>query len=240
MCRRQGGSFGAEPFARRLLGLGAVLRAEARQRLVELRIALRRRFWRQCAISGLRPCPSARPVRSPARGRGGSARSGCFAWRPCATAPPPAVSFFGVPVPLIQRDGVFDLGVDIVGKRRRLQQPHRLVDVLRNAGAFLVEGRERVLRFGIAGVGGDAQQFGGAADVLRQRLSVEIEQREIIGRLGVAELGRRTPAVSTASSRLTGPPRPAEPHHRQREHAPRGRRHRRRACTIRRPWHNRA
>ena len=53
-----------------------------------------------------------------------------------------------------------------------------------------VEGGERILRLGIAGVGGHAEQFGGALDVLRQGLAVEIEQREIIGRLGIAELGR--------------------------------------------------
>jgi len=37
-------------------------------------------------------------------------------WRPCATAPPRRVSFFGVPVAVIKRDGVFDFGVDIIGK----------------------------------------------------------------------------------------------------------------------------
>ena len=91
---------------------------------------------------------------------------------------------------VIERDGVFDLGIDIVGERCRLQQPHRLFEVLLNAGAFLVEGRQRILGFRIAGVGGDAKQFRGALEVLRQRLSVEIEQRQIIGGLRVAELGR--------------------------------------------------
>ena len=89
---------------------------------------------------------------------------------------------------------------------------------LGDAGALLVERRERVLRFRIAGVGGDAKQFRGAFDVLRQRLSVEIEQRQIIGRLRVAELGRgrqqlhRLLAVDRAAA-------PGEPEHGEREHA---------------------
>src|SRR3954462_12747991 len=39
-CRRQGGSFGAEPSARRLLRLAAILGTEASQRFVKFRIAL--------------------------------------------------------------------------------------------------------------------------------------------------------------------------------------------------------
>ena len=70
------------------------------------------------------------------------------------------------------------------------EQTGGFVGVLRHTAAFLVEGGERILRFRVAGVGGDTQQFGGALQILRQRLSVEIEQRQIIGRLGTAELGR--------------------------------------------------
>src|SRR5258705_13840914 len=43
--RRQGGSFGAEPFARRILRLGAILRAETGHRFVQFRIALAGGFW---------------------------------------------------------------------------------------------------------------------------------------------------------------------------------------------------
>ncbi len=119
---------------------------------------------------------------------------------------------------IVERDGVFDLGVDIVGERGGLQQPDRLFDVFRHAGAFLVEGRERVLRFRVPCVRGDAQQFSRAPQVLRQCLAVQIKQREVIRGLGIAELGRGGHqfhgflAVDRAAAA-------AEPHHGQREHA---------------------
>src|SRR5205807_2914025 len=76
--------------------------------------------------------------------------------------------------PVIKSDGVFDLGIDVVAQCSRLQQSDRSFDVLGNAGALLVESRQRVLRFRIAGVGGDSKQLRRAFDVLWQCLSVEI------------------------------------------------------------------
>ena len=42
---------------------------------------------------------------------------------------------------------------------------------------------------GIAGFGGDAEQFGGAGEILRELLALEIEQAEIVGGGGMTELG---------------------------------------------------
>src|SRR5204863_9454611 len=60
--------------------------------------------------------------------------------------------------------------------------------ILRYAVAVLVERRKRVLRLGAAGVGGAAQEFGGARHVLAHLPAFEKEQRQIIRGRDVAEL----------------------------------------------------
>src|SRR5712664_4003646 len=211
------GSFFAEPNPRALLGPGTILRTQGRQGLVERGVTLAGGFRNNVPFHRLdlvhRCALSAQQYTSEAvlcdrtvlfGGLAQQRHRGGLVLRRAGT--------------VIERDGVFDLGVDVVGERRRLQQPHRLVEIFRNAGALLVEGRQRVLRFRIAGVGGDAKQFRGALEVLRQRLPVEIEQRQIIRRLRIAELGRGRQqfhgflAIDRAAA-------PAEPKHRQREHA---------------------
>src|SRR5471032_2778205 len=151
---RQGASFAAEPFTRGRLGLGAVLRTEVRERLVEDGVALADAFGDKMPFEALdlvhRGALSAQQHMREAVLcdrtvlAGGLAqqchRGGLVLWRAGA---------------VIERDGVFDFGVDMVGERCRLQQPHRLFQVFRNAVAFLVEGRKRVLGFRVAGIGGD-------------------------------------------------------------------------------------
>ena len=46
------------------------------------------------------------------------------------------------------------------------------------------------MRVRIAGLGRDAQQFGGAVEILREQLAFDVEQREIVGGERMAELGR--------------------------------------------------
>ncbi len=71
-------------------------------------------------------------------------------------------------VAVVKRDRILDLRVDIVGERGLRPQRHRLVQVLRHAAAFFIEGAERVLRIRAAGLGGDAQQLGGTRKILRK------------------------------------------------------------------------
>src|SRR5262249_56271715 len=66
-----------------------------------------------------------------------------------------------------QRDGVFDLGIGVVGERGRGQQPYRLDQILRHAAALLVEGRERVLRFDISDLPAAAENLGRARKTFR-------------------------------------------------------------------------
>src|SRR3984957_12438564 len=93
-------------------------------------------------------------------------------------------------VAVIERDGVFDFGVGVVGKRGEAEQIDRLVHVPRHAAAALVQGAERILRFRIAGLRRDAQQFGGAVEILREQLPLDIEQRQIVRGERLAELCR--------------------------------------------------
>ena len=73
------------------------------------------------------------------------------------------------------------------------------------------------MRFGIAGLRRDAQQFGGAAEILRKQLPFHVEQREIVSGERLAELGRGGEpfgagfAIARASAA-------GETEHRQREH----------------------
>ena len=52
----------------------------------------------------------------------------------------------------------------IVGERGRAKKTRRFALVLGDAAAFLVERRQRVLGFRIAGLRGGAEQFGGARE----------------------------------------------------------------------------
>ena len=92
-------------------------------------------------------------------------------------------------VAVIERDGIFDLGVDIVGERRLRPELTASCMSLRHAAAFFVKRAERILRIGAAGLGRDAQQFGGAAEIPRQQLALHIEQRQIVSGHRLAELG---------------------------------------------------
>src|SRR5712671_5777402 len=116
---RQGGSFVAEPNARAVLGLGPILRAQGRQCLVERGVTLAGGFRNnvpfqrldlvhRCALSAQQYTREAvlcdRTVLF-----GGLAQQrhrGDLVLRRAGT--------------VIERDGVFDLGVDIIGERRRL------------------------------------------------------------------------------------------------------------------------
>ena len=110
----------------------------------------------------------------------------CAALRNSAAAP---LSSLAMPVPLNSAMAYSTSAAAIAAARRRAEQLRGRDRVLRDAVAFLVERRERVLRLGAAGVGRAAQQLGGARDVLRQLLPLEIEQRQIVGGRHVAELG---------------------------------------------------
>ncbi len=225
--------------ARSCLGLGAIFGTEFRHLLVQLRVALAGGLGDHVPFACPRSCPLARPCRSPAPKRAGSARSGCFAWPPCAAARRPPAWFFGVPVPLNSAMAYSTSASTLSASDAACSSRTAVSMFFGDAGALLVEGRQRVLRLGVAGVGGDAQQFRGAPQVLRQHLAVEIEQREIIGRLGLAELcggGQQFYGVLAIDRTAAA----GEPHHAEREHRPRGRRLRRRACTIPPPWRSRA
>ncbi len=87
------------------------------------------------------------------------------------------------------RNRKFHHRVEIAGDRGLLQQGGRLADVLRYAAALFVHGGERVLRLGVAGLGGGGEQFPGAFEILRKLLSLQIEKPEVIGRAGMSELG---------------------------------------------------
>src|SRR5215213_2080575 len=74
---------------------------------------------------------------------------------------------------------------------RRGKPARGLARVLLDSAAFLVERRQRVLRFRAARAGGGAEQLGGARKILRELLTLEIQQREVIGRRRGTKLRRR-------------------------------------------------
>src|SRR5262245_29966852 len=90
-----------------------------------------------------------------------------------------------------QRDGIFHLGVEIVGKRGGGKQAARLLAISRHAATFLVERRQRVLRLWITGLRRGLEQLGRAREILSELLALKIEQREIVGRRCMSELGGR-------------------------------------------------
>ena len=122
-----------------------------------------------------------------------------LASRFCATGLPLRAAFFskcrgrrlvpGDAAAVEQRDGVLDLGVDVVGGRCRREQPRGFVHVLGHAAAVLVERGEHVLRFRAPGLRGAAEQFGRAREILRKQLALEIEQAEVVGGGDMPELG---------------------------------------------------
>ena len=147
-CGRRGvkADLGAEPFARGGLGLGAILRAEIGKGLVEHgdrpsgcfrdKVPFQALDLVDRRAESVHQHPGEAVLRDRAvlpRRLAQQRHRGGFVLRRAGAVE--------------ERDGVFDLGIDIVGQRRRLQQPHRLFDVLLDAGALLVEGRQRVLRF---------------------------------------------------------------------------------------------
>src|SRR4051794_25276398 len=169
----KGGSLGAKPSAGGRFRARSVLWAQLAQRLVEHGVALAGGFCHQVPFESLDlvdrgALAGDQYAREPVLGNravllGGLAQQrqrGGFVLRRAG--------------PIIKSDGVFDLGIDVVAECSRLQQSDRSFDVLGNAGALLVESRERVLRFRIASVGGHPKQLRRALDVLWQCLSVEI------------------------------------------------------------------
>ena len=79
------------------------------------------------------------------------------------------------------------------------------------------------MRLGIAGIRGDAQQFGGAAEILREQLAFDVEQRQVVGRQRLAEFGRRRePLGARLAVARAGAASEAE--HGEREHRLCGRR----------------
>src|SRR5258708_19575255 len=145
---RQGGSFGAEPFARAGFRLGAILGAQFGQRLVQQGVAFARGFRDNVPFEALdlvhrRALSADQYARETVLGDravlpGGLAeqrhRGGLVLRRAGA---------------VVERDGVFDLGIDIVGQRTGLQQPYRLVHALPAPGAFFAKAPERLLPFPI-------------------------------------------------------------------------------------------
>src|SRR6266851_1288047 len=77
----------------------------------------------------------------------------------------------GHPGPIEQSDGIFDLGVEVAGAGRGAEQPRGLARILGDAAALLVERRQRILRVGIAGVGGAAQQSRGPPRAARRSMA---------------------------------------------------------------------
>ena len=74
------------------------------------------------------------------------------------------------------------------------------------------------MRFRIAGLRRDPQQFGGAFEVLREQLPFDIEQRQIVSRQRLAELCRRREpfgaGVAVARAGAAGKPEHGEREHR--------------------------
>ena len=74
----------------------------------------------------------------------------------------------GHPRPVEERDGIFELGIGVVGGGGGGEQPRCLDHVFRYAAAFLVQGRERVLGFRTSDLRGAAEERGGARKILRK------------------------------------------------------------------------
>src|SRR5260221_147877 len=83
-----------------------------------------------------------------------------------------------------QRDGVFDLGIGVVGERGRSQKPCGLGQILRHAAALLVEGCQRVLGFRVSELRGAAKELGRARKILREQLAFNVKQGEVVGGSG--------------------------------------------------------
>ncbi len=151
-----------------------------------------RRTWRSCAIS--RPATwstgHAQPA-SPARGRGGSARSVASGAPPCASSATASGLVLLRAGAVEQRDGEFDAGVDVAGARRRISEACTAVTAGPSATPLpsLYMVASAYCASGFAGVGRAAQKLGGARDVPLHLRAVEVEQRQIVGRRDVAHLG---------------------------------------------------
>ena len=74
----------------------------------------------------------------------------------------------GHAVAVEQSDGIFDLGIAMTAGGRGGKPARGFARIFFYAAPFLVERRERVLRFRAAGAGGGAEQLGGAREILRE------------------------------------------------------------------------
>ena len=83
------------------------------------------------------------------------------------------------------------IGVDVVAGRGHRQPARGLGDILGDAAALLVERPDRVLRLRTSGLGGGAEQLGGAREILREHLAFEIQQTEVVVGGDLPELGGR-------------------------------------------------
>ena len=98
-------------------------------------------------------------------------------------------SFLAMPAPLNSAMAYSTSRVGIVGEACLREQAHGLGHVLLHAAALLIKSAERILGVRVAGIGGDAQQIGGARKILRKQLPFDVEEREIVSGKRVTELG---------------------------------------------------
>src|SRR3569623_1396903 len=77
-----------------------------------------------------------------------------------------------------QREGVFDLGIEIVGECGGAEQLCGFDRVFLDTAAVLVKGRQRVLCFRNSFIRRLTEQFGGALEVLRKHQAIEKPQAE--------------------------------------------------------------
>ena len=158
-----------------------------------------------------------RRARPPECWPAGSARSGCPCAPPCSDSAAAACSFLATPVPL-NSAMAYSTWASVLSAIAAAASSRAASASPWHAAALLVQGRERVLRFRIAG-------FARRCGTVRRRARNPAETAGLRDRAG---RDRRRPAAwpslaaaassLAASSRLAGPARPPRCEHRQREH----------------------